>query len=1235
MPRKTPIYGFNLFYHDESIISAEDVRPGSAYTGTLQPDPTNTLNYNFKLMEDLVQSILNGRLAFTSISTVQDVIAGRDVVVGRQLILNPEYGLVLNADHRPSPHILLDFADALVYAGDADNTTLTVTAAGNSITNGTQKNPFKPDNSVLALSGNSVYPVVFLVSSSGTLIDTSLSAKVRLYLSFDTVPQGISGVRLEASQDGSTFTTIGYYTRDLGNKYLLLGPAILTGSAKAVRITLEGTNSTSTNFKIRRVALLHEGTPALEGFYLPRAGGSVYGNVNVRGNITTTGAIQTRVIQGHNNGEILVNARNYGVELRIDEDATITDSFKVTRGPNGSTTLMVVHSSGNVGVGTAAPTQKLDVAGNIRGAQFISTATTGTAPFQVSSSTKVVNLNADLLDGYDSADFPRKDENATIRGTWTFSGAPTFSSTPTTRAGLRVADGAGLWTTHGWHKAIDLDKGQALVWRTGGGLSVGLGVARTTNRIYFASSTAEDASTDPSYPIVFDVGSGDILFTLASSSIKLSGKRTIDVFVDHGGDTNTRYYYLGKVNKGAGILKVQGIMGGHTWDQGRANVDLQFSARDGFRVDGEVIGNVGRADIYVYDPSGDQYIYIYLVTKTWALVNLELSATGYSAVIEYNGNYTTTEPTFGGSPITPIFKLSNGPSSNILWTDNSGALTVPAILGRNTGELLVSGRNYGVEVRVDEDATSYDAFRVTRGSGGSTTLMVVQSGGSVGIGTTSPTQKLDVAGNIKGTQFISTASSGTSPMVVNSTTTVINLSADMVDGLHSSQFLRSDADTTFNGTTLTVNGNIIMAAGKTVDGVDISVFKSAYDVHEHNGTDAPKVKAENVLSQPYNGTSYSTTVKAYLDSLQTQINNLIQGAQTADTLLVNHLTVNNTISAGTATATVSALTVNSNATVKGDLIVEGGAGAVAIKEGSSDSTPGYLEKVGGTLRLAHTSTNPVTVYRGTTAGQADFEIFKDAGSGELPIYLRFHQTTRHWESIKATNGLISFVNGNDTDYIDIKARRVTATQDLVVAGNTIATPSGIPYAPLPALGNRGRDILVDRVAVWGDGEYPFALELFKSDGWFIIPRHIYYGAFGQAMNGSIGPRSGATRVLRIYITGVDNARDVYDPANQYWNNGRTTGRPWVRLIKGSSTWDGALTPTWGGGTNIRTYVLELPAAFLDGYFQIALGIWWDGNSPSWPTANVSGDTAPNNYLNYGADIQWTIYQAWFETYDRY
>jgi hypothetical protein len=48
-------------------------------------------------------------------------------------------------------------------------------------------------------------------------------------------------------------------------------------------------------------------------------------------------------------------------------------------------------------------TQKLTAGGDIEGRTLTSTVATGTAPLTVSSTTKVTNLNADLLDGFDSA----------------------------------------------------------------------------------------------------------------------------------------------------------------------------------------------------------------------------------------------------------------------------------------------------------------------------------------------------------------------------------------------------------------------------------------------------------------------------------------------------------------------------------------------------------------------------------------------------------------------------------------------------------------------------------------------------------------------------------------------------------------------------------------------------------------------------------------------------------------
>jgi hypothetical protein len=54
---------------------------------------------------------------------------------------------------------------------------------------------------------------------------------------------------------------------------------------------------------------------------------------------------------------------------------------------------------GNIGIGTSVFTQKLTVLGNVSAGQFISTVTSGTAPFIVLSDTQVTNLNASFLRG--------------------------------------------------------------------------------------------------------------------------------------------------------------------------------------------------------------------------------------------------------------------------------------------------------------------------------------------------------------------------------------------------------------------------------------------------------------------------------------------------------------------------------------------------------------------------------------------------------------------------------------------------------------------------------------------------------------------------------------------------------------------------------------------------------------------------------------------------------------------
>jgi hypothetical protein len=129
---------------------------------------------------------------------------------------------------------------------------------------------------------------------------------------------------------------------------------------------------------------------------------------------------------------------------------------------------------------------------------------------------------------------------------------------------------------------------------------------------------------------------------MMTGPLNINNQRLLHVYVNQGNDTNARYYYLGRMHNNNGILKINGILAGHSISQGRANIDLQLTFRDGFRADGFIMGTVDRADLLVKD-GNDGWAYVYLVTYQWALVNLELSRVG-DVEIHYDNTYSTTAP---------------------------------------------------------------------------------------------------------------------------------------------------------------------------------------------------------------------------------------------------------------------------------------------------------------------------------------------------------------------------------------------------------------------------------------------------------------------------------------------------------------------------------------------------------------------------------------------------------------
>lgn len=154
-------------------------------------------------------------------------------------------------------------------------------------------------------------------------------------------------------------------------------------------------------------------------------------NLNVAGDAKITGVVTATTFYGSFVGNVIgptegsvvgtslsvsgisslnvVTANSVTTEnLYVSGISTLVGDLTVDSG-----SLYVQSSTGFVGINSTSPTTTLDVLGsakvsqnlNVSGvstaARFVSTQATGTAPFTVSSTTKVSNLNADFLDDQD------------------------------------------------------------------------------------------------------------------------------------------------------------------------------------------------------------------------------------------------------------------------------------------------------------------------------------------------------------------------------------------------------------------------------------------------------------------------------------------------------------------------------------------------------------------------------------------------------------------------------------------------------------------------------------------------------------------------------------------------------------------------------------------------------------------------------------------------------------------
>mgnify|MGYP001413585379 CR=1 FL=1 len=167
----------------------------------------------------------------------------------------------------------------------------------------------------------------------------------------------------------------------------------------------------------------------------------------------------------------------------------------------------------------------------------------------------------------------------------------------------------------------------------------------------------------------------------------IGDKRYLHVYLDFGNIPETRYYKLATIDRGNGILQINGILGGYSSTEGRGLVNVIFSLSSSPGIGGIVSGYLNSSDIIFYVPNDTSLPgEVWLKVKVRGLVNLELSAVGAVNIV-YDGTYSPSPPSGGtiyylsdvgltGVFRTPYYPIDFTPAEYVGYTVSSGISVV-------------------------------------------------------------------------------------------------------------------------------------------------------------------------------------------------------------------------------------------------------------------------------------------------------------------------------------------------------------------------------------------------------------------------------------------------------------------------------------------------------------------------------------------------------------------------------
>jgi hypothetical protein len=538
------------------------------------------------------------------------------------------------------------------------------------------------------------------------------------------IDEGLTGLRNFRVTSGTGINLFSVYS---GTGNVTIGNIIspsekleVDGNVKANQFI--STVSSVPPFQVSSAALVQNlNSDLLDGYHAsPNTDPNTIVVRNSQGNLVTPS------LEGTNAQNLLITAKDYSAEIRIDESLAGNKNFKVTKGA-GTNLLILDSASGNLGVGTSGiASEKLEVVGNVKAAQFISTVTSGTSPFQVSSNTLVSNLNADLLDNYHASVSPVPD-SVVARDS---QGAIIASEIKGTNSSDLLINAQNL----GAEIRIDADLDESdyfYISKGTGGLSNAL--------MYVSSSTtSETVGINGALKVneIWGSNSQALKLTSYNGGVEINfapGATSTDLFkITKGANTSLFVLNFSTGNVGIGTTSPSEKL--------------------------EVNGNVKATQ--------------FISTATSSIPPLQVAS-------------STLVPNLNADLLDGYDASISSIASTIVVRDSQEAITVSGVKGTNLSNFSIDSGNYGVEVKIDGNGLGNSVFRITKGPIGTPLLSLSSGTGNLGIGTTlAASEKLEVAGNVKANRFISTVSSGTSPFQVASTTLVNNLNADLLDDYH-------------------------------------------------------------------------------------------------------------------------------------------------------------------------------------------------------------------------------------------------------------------------------------------------------------------------------------------------------------------------------------------------------------------------------------------------------------------